>query len=441
MPTHLRNYQDVGVEFLVDRRNALLADEMGLGKTAQVIRALAKLRRGGFLATTLIVVPASLRPNWNRELKKWWPNASVGNVQGTANDRRSWYALPYSVLIVSFEQVRADFLVEPPEREFGVVVVDEAQRVKDAASATTIALSRVRRERLWLMTATPLENRTADLETLVRLFDAKSLPANPSLEVLHEALQGRFLRRRKADVVSELPPIIEQQVSITLTTLQRQEYESVHQRGLLQQSGNYMANMFSLLTELKQICNFGPTSNESGKLDALRLILDGVTAEGGKLLLFSQYVQTLEWLSPRLGIASSMIHGGVGFDDRQTILDEFDRATGPSVLLMSLRAGGVGLNIPSATHVVLYDRWWNPAVEDQAIARAHRLGRRIPLTAYRFLAVDTVEERINEILIEKRDLFEDYVEDAPSADSLDVNTLRRILKFEATGSDPTTGVA
>ena len=166
-----------------------------------------------------------------------------------------------------------------------------------------------------------------------------------------------------------------------------------------------------MITRLKQICNFEPEGDESCKLDALQVLLESAAATGTKVLLFSQYVETLNRVSQSIDTVPTSIYSGEqSAAERDDVLTAFERERGSRVLLVSLRAGGVGLNIPSADLVVLFDRWWNPAVEAQAVNRAHRLGRSTPLHVTRFLVKDSVEERIDAILTAKQQLFDDYVE-------------------------------
>jgi len=419
----LRTYQRIGVEFLLREEGALLADEMGTGKTVQAACALQVLRERGQLNRGLIVVPASLKLNWHRELRKWAPDCSVRLLQGSRHDRQAWYKLPFHLLIASYEQIRADFEVYPPDVHFDVVVLDEAQRVKDWGNSTTLAVSRITRDRLWALTGTPLENRVDELQTLIRLIRPGLTTDASQLDVL-EALQGHFLRRKKSDVLRELPEIVDQTQLLELSSTQRDAYEGLWG---LRGTGPTKPNLLAVLTRLKQVCNYCVDTGESSKLDALVDLAENVCLEGGKLLVFSQYVETLKWLEPRLPFPSGIYHGGLSGEDRERLLDDF--ATGDScrALLVSLRAGGVGINVPDATHVVIFDRWWNPAVEDQAVHRAHRFGREGPLVVYRFLTVDTVEERIEELLSEKRALFDVYVEGAADEAHVTQIELKRIL--------------
>ena len=209
----LRRYQREGVAFLVHTSRALLADEMGLGKTVQVLVAINLLLRNGDIVRALVIAPAALKSNWEREARQWIRSVAVKQVQGDAEDRRAWYALPVPILIASYEQIRSDFYIYPPTQHFDLVVLDEAQRVKSPTAATTIAVDTVTTDRLWALTGTPLENRSADLETILRLLLPREVPPDASLTQLHEAMQGIFLRRRKLDVLPEIPPLLETELA------------------------------------------------------------------------------------------------------------------------------------------------------------------------------------------------------------------------------------
>ena len=422
----LRYYQRQGVAFLIRTPRALLADEMGLGKTIQVLVAINLLLQNGQIAKALVITPASLKTNWEREARQWAPSTAVKQVQGDGKDRRTWYGLPVPVLIASYEQVRSDFYLHPPAQKFDLVVLDEAQRVKSPKSATTISIARIITDRLWALTGTPLENRSADLETILRILRPEQVPPDASLIELHEAMQGIFLRRRKRDVLPELPDILETELVVDLTPQQRQTYDAIWDRRTALRRD--MGEIFAVITKLKQICNWDPSTNQSAKLDGLASLIEEVTDVDGKLLIFSQYVETLKWLSPRLSLTNHLFYGGLSMTERDEQLEWFGRSPGPCALLVSLRVGGVGLNIPDATHIVLFDRWWNPALEDQAINRAHRYGRVLPLTVVKLLAADTIEERIAAMLADKRIAFQRYVEGAPiSRTSLRIDDLYSLL--------------
>ncbi|MDE0078186.1 MAG: DEAD/DEAH box helicase [Caldilineaceae bacterium] len=421
LPAPLRPYQWEGVRFLLDKETGLLADEMGLGKTVQVAVALSMKLKTSHRRRSLVVAPASLRLNWARELARWAPDISVGVVQGGSEDRRAYYMLPYNVLIASYEQIRADFLRSSNATEYDVVVLDEAQRIKNANSETALACRVLRRDASWALTGTPLENRVGDLVGVYRFVCPGLLTSAMSRPEMHTAMQPFFLRRRKYDVLRQLPPIQFQDVYVELEGQQKQAYDALWESrvNLPRRGGsnNLTSSMLALITRLKQVCNFDPVSGESSKREALGLIIDGLVSADHKLLVFSQYVTTLQWLAQEIAGSATIdiIHGGLPERDKDSAVSRFNNEPGPRVLLVSLKAGGVGLNLGEASHVVLFDRWWNPAVEEQAIHRAHRFERERVLHVFRFLVANSIEDRIFTILGKKKELFEQYVEAADSS--------------------------
>lgn len=434
LPSTLRPYQWQGVWFLLGRSRALLADQMGLGKTVQVAVALSLLFRRTENTRALIVTPASLRLNWEQELERWAPDLSVRRLFGDAEDRRYAYLLPYNALIASYDQLRTDAFAIPADTRFEAVVLDEAQRIKNADSDTALACRILNRSRSWALTGTPLENRVDDLLSIYQFVQPGLLNGGMARQELLNRIQPTFLRRRKAEVLSELPPIIVQDIPLELGPRQRDAYDRVwsSRHDVADSAGGRLEmQLFALITKLKQLCNYDPESGESIKLDALQVIADDLSAVDDKLIVFSQYVETLNWISARLPghLSPEVFHGGLSDDERERMLQRFRLSLGPRVLLMSLRAAGIGLNIQEASAVLLFDRWWNPALEAQAINRAHRFGRSAVLQVFRFLVADSIEARIAEVLATKTQLFEDYVEAAEVAEvpSLSRGDLLRIL--------------
>lgn len=421
LPAPLREYQWEGVSFLFRSSAGLLADEMGLGKGVQAAVALALALKRPEISRALVVAPSSLSLNWERELAKWAPNLVVRRVIGGDDERQAAYQLPIEVLIASYEQIRTDALDRIPEGTFDIVVLDEVQRIKNRHSRTAFACRLLPRRCSWALSATPLENSRADLESVFAFLKPGLVNKQMKKEEMFFRVGPHLLRRRKADVLADLPPVIVQDLVVDLADEQRHAYEQVwggRVEALASEPRPVSTTaLFAMLTRLKQICNFDPASERSSKLDAVTTLIESLYQPTDKVIIFSQYVETLEWLAPRLsGIEHDLYHGGLAAQTRDCIVTKFEGSPGPRILLMSLRAGGVGLNLQSASVVVLFDRWWNPAVEVQAMYRAHRFDRARPLHVLRFLVHSTIEERINEILEAKQALFEEYVEQAPSAD-------------------------
>ena len=421
LPYQLRPYQWEGIRFLVENEAVLLADEMGLGKTVQVAVSLEILQRKLQLTRALVVVPASLKLNWETELRRWAPSLSVQRIRGDAEDRGYYYLLPINVLVASYEEIRLDMIGPLNDVCFDVVVLDEAQRIKNPHSKASLACRLLKRDRSWALTGTPIENRLSDLISIFRFVKSGVLYPGLYREEIHSLMSPFFIRRCKRDVLKDLPPIIDQEIPIELQGKQQDAYFKVwnSRRKSLNTSpdGFSSANLFAIITKLKQVCNYDKESGESAKLNVLMDLLYAQTAKDDKIIVFSQYVDTLKWLALQIkNIPIEVFHGELSQLEREKILNRFRHAPGPRCLFISLRAGGVGLNVQEASTVVLFDRWWNPALENQAIQRAHRFGRERPLHVIRFIVSSTIEERISNILVEKQELFETYIESAANSD-------------------------
>ena len=317
---------------------------------------------------------------------------------------------------------------------FDVVILDEAQRIKNLHSKSSLACRLLNSSRSWALTGTPVENKRSDLISIFRFVKIGVLNQELSRTEIHSRIRPYFLRRCKRDVLKDLPPIIDQEIPIELQGKQQDAYlriwrsrwESFDSRP----QDVSQVNLFAIITKLKQLCNYDAESGESAKLDVLLNIIETQIGAEDKIIIFSQYVDTLKWLASQIkDIPHAIFHGGLDYPEREKILDQFRQKPGPCCLLISLRAGGVGLNIQEASTVVLFDRWWNPAVENQAVQRAHRFGREKPLHVIRFIVLETIEERIASIIKKKQDLFENYIEAATSVDApkFSKELLRQIL--------------
>ena len=438
VPAPLHPYQWEGVSFLYRSTGALLADEMGLGKTVQTSVAIALLlETERDINRVLVVAPASLTLNWMEELSAWAPEVVARRLEGNAADRAALYMLPIPLLVASYEHVRIDGMDRIPQDAFDLVVLDEAQRIKDRNSATSLACRLLPRRRSWALSATPLENELADIATILAFLDP-DFGSRSSRAEIDRILESSMLRRRKRAVRGELPPVIIQDIQLDLGTEQRARYNELwatRSSYMASRTRDDVAAMLGLITRLKGICNRDEASGTSTKLEALQTILDAA-GQSARVIVFSQFVKTLEWVSERLPIRHEMLIGAMDMHERQAAIERFRCGQAPRLLLISLRAGGVGLNLGEATHIVLFDRWWNPAVENQAIYRAHRFDRSDPLHVVRFVVRQSIEERIASILDEKAELFDDVVESTQAtARPFRRSELLRILEITAHTED------
>jgi superfamily II DNA or RNA helicase len=432
----LRDYQLRGLGWL-DRMTSLglgacLADDMGLGKTITVIAL--HLHRGALGAgPTLVVCPASLLGNWEREITRFAPGVPVDRYHGSGRElpeHDGFVLTTYATMRLDVDTISA--------HEWGLVVADEAQHVKNPASGTALALRRIPSAARVALTGTPVENDLTELWSILdwstpgllgTLPEFRARWADPIAERVDPALADRFarliapflLRRRKSDpgIAPELPPKTETDRPVGLTREQAGLYEAVVAETMARIArADGMARrglVLALLTALKQICDHPALyakepdpvlTGRSGKLELLDELLDTILAEDGAALVFTQYVAMGRLLERHLrarGTPVQFLHGGTPVPERETMVERFQRGEA-AVFLLSLRAAGTGLNLTRADHVVHFDRWWNPAVEEQATDRAYRIGQTRPVQVHRLISEGTVEDRIAALLETKRAL-------------------------------------
>ncbi len=414
MPFEPFSYQYEGIAWLFSSQAALLADEMGLGKTMQTITAVRLLLRSGQVRRILLVCPKPLIPNWQREFRTWAEELPVVTVEGNGSRRRMLWQMPgVPILIANYELVTRD-LSEMPEDDqprFDLVVLDEAQRIKNRDSNTAKVARAISRRRSWALTGTPIENRPEELGALFEFMEVVPPRGCPDMRQLSRLADRYILRRTKDLVMKDMPPRIDRDADLPLTDAQTAAYRIAEKEGVIQlnELGDSISvrHVFELVLRLKQICNYDPLTGESAKLERLAADMEEIAASGGKAILFSQWTKTIDWLEPRLKQFNPLVyHGGVPVKKREPILQKFKEDPDAHILLMSYGTGAVGLNLQFAGYVFLFDRWWNPAIEDQAINRAHRIGVRNPVIVTRFISTSTIEERIDRVLREKRELFE-----------------------------------
>jgi len=433
-------FQFDGMAFLAPRHGAVLADEMGLGKSMQAISSIRLLVRSGEARRVLVVCPKGLVSNWIRELADWAPELLVAVIEGDPHRRRwQWSLADVPVKVANYEVlVRDRDLVAELGLSFDLMVLDEAQRIKNRSSQTSEAVRSVPRRRSWALTGTPVENSAEDLVGVFEFVAPGLLDERMPPKALGAAVADHVLRRTKDKVLKDMPPRLNRDERIELSPEQRETYRRAEDEGVLRLSAlgqeATIQNVFELVLRLKQICNFDTVTGESAKLDCLEADLEEVHASGRKALVFSQWVETLGRLRGRLERFGALAyHGGMSTAARDECIRTFKHDRRHSVLLLSYGAGAVGLNLQFSQYVFLFDRWWNPAVEDQAINRAHRIGAAGAVTVTRFLAANTIEERIDEVLRRKRDLSDLILSQAeqPVASGLTQEDLFALFKLAA----------
>jgi hypothetical protein len=438
----LRPYQRSGLSWLafLDRLGvgALLADDMGLGKTVQLLALEAHLREQEHRPPTLIVCPLSVLGNWRREIERFTPSLKVHVYHGTDRTLDS-----SADLVLSTYQVVVRDIEQLCDVSWDRIVLDEAQHVKNATGVTAGAVRRIPARHRVALTGTPVENRLTELWSIAdflnpgllgpaSIFRARySVPVERYADAdaaarLRRATRPFLLRRLKTDtvVIADLPNKWERRQWCTLTVEQATLYRAVvdDMLGKLREvnsAARHKGLVLSAITRLKQVCNHPahllgdgtPLAGRSGKLDRLEEILANALAAGDRVLVFTQFARFGAMLAPylagRLGTEVSFLHGGTPAGGRDAMVARFQESAagqGPRIMLLSLKAGGVGLNLTAANHVVHLDRWWNPATETQATDRAFRIGQRRDVQVHTFVCVGTVEERIDTVIAEKRTL-------------------------------------
>ncbi len=414
-------FQYGGVAFLYPRHAAILADEMGLGKTMQAIVAIRLLLHARELSNVLLICPKPLVTNWVREFNLWAPEIPLCVIEGSQAKRNwQWQTAECPIKIANYELMSRDQdTIVHDSGVFDLVVLDEAQRIKNSRSSTAQAICSIRRQRNWALTGTPIENSTNDIVGIFEFLSSGLLSVDMSPRQISREVRDFILRRTKDAVMSQMPPKLMRDAELELTAEQAETYMRAEEDGVLRLNAMGQSitiqHVFELVLRLKQICNFDPATGESSKMERLVADLDEVAGSGQKAIVFSQWVKSLHQIGAGLSEHQPLeYHGGIPSSKRDAILAEFRDNPRRNVLLMSYGAGSVGLNLQFCRYVFLFDRWWNPAVEDQAINRAHRIGVSGSVTVTRMLSIGTIEERINQVLEEKRELFQTILGDTDS---------------------------
>lgn len=480
----LRPYQRYGFSWLSFFRQwglgACLADDMGLGKTIQTLALLLKEKEtpGAFSTPALLVCPTSVVTNWEREVRRFAPELKIYIHQGPSRLRGEAFTQVLEgvdLVLTSYALVRQDAEMMQPVH-WHAVILDEAQNIKNPSARQTQVVRKLSAGFRLALTGTPVENRLSDLWSIMHFLNPGYLGSREAFRTNYalpieryndeqasqrlKQLVGPFiLRRVKTDptVIQDLPEKMETKVYCNLTEEQATLYQAVVESTMekIEQSEgiNRSGLVLSMLMQLKQVCNHpaqflhqgssGETDPEfglasrSGKLERLNEMLEELLEAGDRALIFTQFAEMGEllstYLSKTLGIPSLYLHGGVPAKSREGLIRHFQEdANGPPVFILSLKAGGTGLNLTRANHVFHFDRWWNPAVENQATDRAFRIGQKQNVQVHKFITVGTLEETIDEMIENKKGLAqaiigsgESWLTELSTADLRDLVQLRR----------------
>ena len=410
----LRKYQEWGVKYIIHQRKVLLGDEMGLGKTIQAIASMVSLKNCG--ATHFFVVcPASVVTNWCREIQK---HSNLNAILIYGSDRKlaldKW--LKYGgVAVTNYESVSNIKLED--DYKFSLLIVDEAHYIKNIEAKRSAATRMLAKHtnRLLLMSGTALENKVDEMISLISVLSPtlasklKGIAFKPSSEQFKESVVPVYYRRKREDVLSELPDKIESEEWCTLDS----EEENIYEESIMNRKYLDARRVSWNVNDL----------NKSSKATRLKEIVEDAEKEGRKVLVFSFFLDTINKIYNFLKDKCLMpINGSVGVDMRQEIVDEFNKAPAGTVLLAQINTGGTGLNIQAASVVVMCEPQYKPSIENQAISRAYRMGQSRNVLVYRLLCENTVDERMMEILSEKQQIFDTFADKSIAGEqSIEIN--------------------
>ena len=443
----LRDYQKKGIQWLQMLHHygfgGILADDMGLGKTLQAIAFLSSQLQEN--SRVLILAPSGLIYNWADEFQKFAPNLDVVVVHGLKPYRETILAEKHQIYVTSYAIFRQDSEIYQ-DLSFDFLFLDEAQVMKNAQTKIAKTLRKFVVPSVFALSGTPIENNIGELWSIFQIVLPGLLPAKKDFTKLPAERVAQFIkpfvmRRKKEEVLTELPDLIEvvykneledQQKAIYLAQLQQMQERIEHVT-----VAEFQRNRVEILTglmRLRQICDtpalfMEDYKGDSGKLDSLRDLLSQIAEGNHRVLIFSQFRGMLDRIEeelPQLGLTSFKITGSTPSQDRQEMTKAFNQGE-RDVFLISLKAGGVGLNLTGADTVILVDLWWNPAVESQAIGRAHRMGQEQAVEVYRLVTRGTIEEKIQELQEQKRNLVSEVLDGTESRGSLTLSEIQEIL--------------
>ncbi|MGL5085411.1 MAG: DEAD/DEAH box helicase, partial [Clostridium sp.] len=446
---NLRDYQLIGYEWLNSISDmgfgCILADEMGLGKTIQTIAFLLSRKK----SKSLVITPTSLIYNWRAEFENFAPNMKIGIVHGSKSEREKVLENKndYDVILTTYGTLRNDF-EKYNETIFDYCIIDEAQNIKNNASQSTKIVKTINANCKIALSGTPIENNLTELWSIFDFIMPKFLyneekfkhkfinSGGKNIEDLKTLIKPFILRRLKEDVLLELPNKIEKKYFVEMPMAQKQVYKAYMKevKAKMKSGKDDKLTIFSYLTKLRQLCLDPSIVSEeycggSGKINATMDILNTAIEGNKKILIFSQFTTVLKKIEEeikKVGIEYLYLDGSTKSKNRLNLVNEFNENENIKVFLISLKAGGTGLNLTSANLVIHFDPWWNPAIEDQASDRAHRMGQKRVVEVIKLISQDTIEEKIIKMQDEKKELINNVM----NGEVMDGKVLNRLSDEE-----------
>ena len=456
----MRSYQKAGFHWLTMLQkyglSGILADEMGLGKTIQAISVLANLPSDSI---SIIICPKTLLFNWAAEIEKFCPSLSYVIYEGSIKERKFLLEnIQTNIIFASYSIIQND-IEQLQELEFDYIILDEAQHIKNSAALRTKSVKKLNTRHKMALSGTPLENNPAELWSIFDFLMPGYLPTfkkfkqmymqqdennKESLEKLKMLITPFILRRRKKDVLIELPDKQIQIAYCKMSSIQEKMYlqilEKVKRDFLTNpEKGDKYIHILAALTKLRQVCNHPKLLEKdiksdfelSGKTALLREIIGDAIESGKKLLIFSQFVQMLKLLKEMLtemNVKHEYMDGST--KNRQKVINNFNENNNVRAFLVSLKTGGFGLNLTSADTVIIVDPWWNPMGENQAIDRAHRIGQTKKVNVYKIITKGSIEEKILDLQQTKKEMFDNLIEGGQGVlKTMTTNDLRNLLEY------------
>lgn len=444
----LRDYQVEGVNWFnnisIYNFGGVLADEMGLGKTLQSIAFISGHRN----SNNIIITPTSLIHNWKSEFDKFAPDLKVGIAHGDKKIRESIIEnyLNYDVILSTYSTIRNDF-EKYEDKAFDYMFIDEAQNIKNPDAIITKSIKSIKSNVRFALTGTPVENNLLELWSIFDfimpgyLYDKKEFQnryVNGDIKTLKKLIQPFILRRTKREVIKELPDKIEKKFIVELNKEQKKIYD-IYNKSVIEklESNKYEEDkitIFSYLTKLRQLCLHPKTllkdyDGKSSKINICIEILNEAISNNRKILLFSQFTSVLKLIEKEIenkNIKAIYLDGKTNAKERINLVNKFNESNDINVFLISLKAGGTGLNLTSADMVIHFDPWWNLAVENQASDRAHRIGQKNVVEVIKLISKDTIEEKIVSLQESKKELIDSIIDESLS----DTKNLKGLSKKE-----------